>query len=65
MSHMQYRCALHLVVLTHHSSAREGKGAGGMELPQPSGKSASSSVDKLMYFSCSKLLAYISNNILS
>lgn len=61
MSHMQYRCTLHLVVHTHYSGAKEGKGVGGMELPQPSGKSATSSVNKLIYFTCSKLLACISN----
>lgn len=48
-------------VLSALGGAKEGKRAGSMELPQPSGNTASSSVDKPVCYTCPELLAYTSN----
>lgn len=50
MSRMQYRSTLCLVLHTDHSGAKEGEEEGGLGLPQPPGKPASSSVDELIRF---------------
>lgn len=57
-----FLCHMYAVqVLTAPGGAKQGKRAGSLELPQPSGNTASSSVDKPMCYTCPELLAYTSN----